>query len=158
MGAVGIEMLGQALSRVSIRSMAKRITISLHFLLERESKSMKFFQDQQGRFHAGRCCGVLYIAGLILSCVGDIPSTLCAARAIFILGWWFAFGQKEQPRTLARMTHNPFRLVGLALLMSGLMAHFYISRQGFSIGIAAVSILIAVLAFAGGAIYRKSRP
>ena len=136
----------------------KRIAICLHFLLGRESKSMTFFQDQQGRFHAGRCCGVLYIAGLILTCAGDIPSALCAARVIFILGWWFAFGQKEQPRTLARMTRDPFRLVGLAFLITGLAAQFYISRQGFSIGVAVVPILIAVLAFACGAIYRKSRP
>jgi hypothetical protein len=78
---------------------------------------MKFFQISEGRLHAGRIAGLLYVVALVPGCREVlVVEPLCLMRIIFTAGWWLSFGEKQPARSLSEMLH-PLGIIGIALIL-----------------------------------------
>ena len=88
---------------------------------------MKFFETSEGRPHIGRIAGLIYAFSLVFGCTGShLLEPQCLARIIFTVGWWLAFCHKRPTRTLSELL-NPFGIVGVILIVSGLAGQVYFS-------------------------------
>ena len=88
---------------------------------------MDFFRTSEGRLHAGRIAGIIYLVGLLPGCefFRDIDR-LCVMRIVSTVGWWFSFCDYTQPPTFAEMARHPRNLLGLIILVAGLIGQFYV--------------------------------
>jgi hypothetical protein len=84
---------------------------------------MEFFQTSEGRLHAGRIAGLLYVVALAPGCI-LVVEPLCLMRIIFTAGWWLSFGEKQPARTLSEMLH-PIGIIGIILILLGIAGQFY---------------------------------
>jgi hypothetical protein len=121
---------------------------------------MTFFRDDEGHLHLLRIAAVLYTVGLITGCGSDVFAPLFLARAVFVAGWWIAYGEKRPfPRTLSELAHHPHRVIGITLIISSLIAQGYLEGpHPTKMGLLLLVLLVGIASFcAGGLLYREYR-
>jgi hypothetical protein len=96
---------------------------------------MKFSQTSEGRLHAGRIAGLMYVVAVVPGCIMvPVPDPFCLMRIIFTAGWWVSFGHKRPARTLSEMAH-PLGIIGAIMILLGIAGQFYFAwRQIFARG------------------------
>lgn len=87
---------------------------------------MTFFKTSEGRLHAGRLAGVLYLIGYLPGVLLDGLTANNVARLTYTAGWWLSFCDKRPALGTEDLLKSPHRLVGVILILSGLVGTFYV--------------------------------
>jgi hypothetical protein len=83
---------------------------------------MEFFKTDDGRVHAGRLAGVIYLFGLAVGCDWSEFYKSCSLHLLFTMGWWLAFCGKHRPRTVRDAVDFSIRPIQSAGTVLGLLA------------------------------------
>jgi hypothetical protein len=87
--------------------------------------TMDFFKDEDGRLHATRIVGVIYILALFPWLTGDLLTPMGTARTVFTAGWWLTFCDKR-PLHVSELLAGVRAVAGVILTVGGLAAQFYL--------------------------------
>ena len=90
---------------------------------------MDFFKTDDGKAHRTRIVGVIILVALLASCALDFRAAdmdMCAARAMFLLGWWLSFCSKRPATTWSGIVATPLRVTGAVFVVLGIVGQFYV--------------------------------